>query len=267
MATPILQHLDLGGVSRLQNLPAPAAPTDAARLQDIQSAVEGIAWKDSVRVRAGTNVNLASPGASVDGITMSAGDRFLAAAQTAAAENGIYIWNGAAVAASRSLDANTSDELEGAVVTVEEGTSAGATFRQTAVNFTIGSGSVTWTAFGTAAPSASTTTAGIVELADQTETDAGTDGARAVTPLGLASWPNRMRQFVQNIGDGSATQIDVTHNFNTRDLEVQVWETGGSFRRVDAGLEISLFSVNVVRCNFASAPAAAAYRVVVQAKG
>lgn len=267
MATSILQHLDLGGVSRLQNLPAPAAGTDAARLQDIQSAVEGIAWKDSVRVRAGSNVNLASPGASIDGIAMSAGDRFLAAAQTASAENGIYIWNGSAVTASRSLDANTSDELEGAVVTVEEGTSAGSTFRQTSVNFTIGSGAVSWTAFGTAAPAASTSTAGIVELADQTETDTGTDSTRAVTPAGLAAWPNRMRQFVQNIGDGSATQIDVTHNFNTRDLEVQVWETSGSFRRVDAGLEISLPTVNSCRFNFAAAPGAAAYRVVIQAKG
>ena len=51
---------------------------------------------------------------------MVAADRFLAKNQTAPAENGIYIWNGAAVAATRALDANTAAELEQAIVTVED---------------------------------------------------------------------------------------------------------------------------------------------------
>ena len=48
-------------------------------------------------------------------LTMVAGDRFLAKDQTTASENGIYVWNGAAVAATRAADANTAAELEQAV--------------------------------------------------------------------------------------------------------------------------------------------------------
>ena len=62
----------------------------------------------------------------------------LVRAQTSGAENGIYVWNGAATPMTRALDASTFDELEQATTTVEEGTSAGTTYRQTAVNGTLG---------------------------------------------------------------------------------------------------------------------------------
>lgn len=48
-----------------------------------------------------------------------------------------------------------------------------------------GAGNTGWVAVGTSA--ATTTSSGIVELADNTETQTGTDAARAVTPAGLAS--------------------------------------------------------------------------------
>jgi len=96
---------------------------------------------------------------------------------------------------TRSLDASTSAELEQAVTTVEEGTSAGATFRQTTINFTLDSGSVTWTSFGTAAGAASESTAGIAEIATQGETDTGTDDARFVTPLKLKTASFLIRKF------------------------------------------------------------------------
>ena len=165
MSIKVLQDQDFGSVSKLTNLPAPVGANDAVRLADLNSAVEGLAWKDSCRVATTANLNLAAPGATIDGITMAANDRVLVKAQTAGAENGIYIYNGSAVAATRALDANTAAELEQAVTTVEEGTSAAATFRQTAVNFTLDTTTVTWVAFGTSAPAASETTAGIAELA------------------------------------------------------------------------------------------------------
>jgi len=51
---------------------------------------------------------------------MSSGDRVLVKDQSSIPTNGIYIWNGAAVAMTRANDATTFNELEGAVVTVEE---------------------------------------------------------------------------------------------------------------------------------------------------
>lgn len=99
MSKAILSDLDFGNVARITNLPDATAPQQPATLAQVNAAVEGLAWKDSVRVATTSNINLAAPGASLDGVTMVANDRFLPMAQTTAAQNGIYIWNGAAVPA------------------------------------------------------------------------------------------------------------------------------------------------------------------------
>lgn len=254
-------NLDFAGVARILNLPAPSSDNEPARLADLNSAVEGLAWKDSVRVATQANVSLASPGATIDGVTMTAGDRVLVRAQTTASENGIYIWNGVSVAMTRSLDASTAAELEQAVVTVEEGSSAGATYRQTSVNFTLGTDPVNWTTFGTAAPPASETTAGIAEIATQAETDAGTDDARIVTPAKLANWSGRIRKYTTNVGDGSATNYVITHNLGTRDCTVAVYRNSGAYDVVLTDVEMT--TANTVTLRFASAPSSNAFRVVV----
>ena len=261
MATTVGNSLDFGGVSRILNLPNGASAQEPATVAQLNSAIEGLAWKDSVRVSTQANISLASPGATIDGITMVANDRVLVRAQTTAAENGIYIWNGAAVAMTRSLDASTSDELEQAIVTVEEGTSAGTMFRQTSVNFVLGTGAVNWTTFSTSAPAASETTAGIAEVATQAETDGGADDTRFVTPLKLATWSGRLRKFNQTIGDGTATQFTITHNLNTRDLHVQVNRNVSPWDQVIVDTDFP--TVNTARITFAAAPAANAFRVVV----
>ena len=257
----VQRTLDFGNARKIINLPDGVNPQDAATVAQLNSAVEGLAWKDSARVSTQSNVNLASPGASVDGITMVANDRVLVRAQTAGAENGLYIWNGAAVAMTRSLDASTFSELEQAIVTVEEGTSAGASYRQTAVNGTLGSTTITFVAFGSSAGAASESSSGIAEIATQAETDAGTDDLRFVTPLKLATSPFAARRFAQNIGDGSATSYAVTHNFNTRDVRVEVVRTSGNFDTVL--VEVQRTSVNAVTIIFDTAPASNAFRVLI----
>lgn len=261
MAKAIHSHLDFQNVIRIQNLPDPTAAQEAATKAYVDSTVEGLAWKDSCRVATSANVNLASPGASVDGITMVASDRVLVRAQTAPAENGIYLWNGAAVAMTRAADTSTAAEIEQAVTTVEEGTSAGSTFRQTAVNATLGTTAIAWVAFGTVAPAATETTAGIAEVATQAETDAGTDDARFVTPLKLATYAGRLHAVAAAFGDGSATQYDITHNLNTRDVHVAVYRNSGSFDEILC--DVSRPSVNAVRLNFQTAPTSNQFRCVV----
>lgn len=261
MARAVKTNLDFESTARIQNLPDPAAAQEPATKAYVDAAVEGLAWKDSVRVATQANLSLASPGATIDGITMATSDRVLVRSQTTPTENGIYIWNGAAVPMSRSLDASTFAELEQAVVTVEEGTSAGATFRQTAVNGSIGANNVTWSSFGTAAPAATETTAGIAELATQAEVDAGVDDARIVTPLKLATWAGRLRKGSLNYGDGSATQFDFTHNFNTQDVIAFVRRNASPFDEVICDIEV--ISVNVVRVRHAVAPTANQFRVTV----
>lgn len=260
MAKPVKSDLDFENAAKVINLPDPTAAQDAATKAYVDSAVEGLAWKDSCRVATQGNLNLAAPGATIDGVTMASGDRILVRAQSTGAENGVYIWNGAASPATRSMDCNTAPEMEQAVTTVEEGTSAGSSYRQTSVNFTLDAGSVTWVGFGTSTGSATESTAGISEIATQAETDTGTDDARFVTPLKLATWSGRIRKFSSTFGDGSATQYDITHNFNTNDIQISVY-------RISDGVEIMCDmrrqTVNAVRLNFAAAPATNTLRCVV----
>lgn len=267
MAAPVLSDQDHANVARILNLPDPTLAQHPATKAYVDAAVEGLAWKDSARIGTIANINIASAPATIDGITPAAGDRVLVKDQTAPAENGIRLWNAAGAAMPRAADASTFPELEGAVVGVEEGTNANTTWRQTAVNGTLDTTGVTFTTFGTSAPAASTTVSGIAELATQAEVDTGTDALRIVTPSTLAGYVNRFRMFTATIGDGSATQLDVSHNFATRNVQVQVWETSGLFRNVTGGLEIRLPDTNTVRCVFAAAPASGAYNVVVEAKG
>lgn len=262
MSKPVLSSLDFGGVARVLNLPNGVGAQEPATVAQLNAAVEGISWKASCRVRAASNVSIASPGATIDGVSMAAGDRFLPTAQTAGAENGIYIWNGAAVAATRALDANSAVELEQAVTTIEEGTSAGSSFRQTVVNLTLGTTTITWVAFGTSTPSATETTAGILEVATQAETDAQTSDITWVTPLKLGAWVNKPKRFSQTFGDGSATQFDLTHGLGTVDCHVEVVRVSDG---VSVWCDVTRTSTTVVRLNFLTAPTSSQYRCTVVA--
>lgn len=262
MARPIHTDLDFGGFSRILNLPDPTAAAHAATKQYVDANIEGLGWKDSVRAATTGNIDLASPGASIDGVSLSASDRILVKDQTDAEDNGIYIWNGAATPATRAADMNTAAEFEAAVVTVEEGTTnAGSTWRQTEVNITVGTDDVIFTNFGTAVPSATETVEGKAELATQGETDTGTDDQRIVTPLKLATSKWAAKAHQANVGDGSATQYDITHNFGTRDVIVQVIRNSGNYDEIMC--DISRTDTNTVRLNFSQAPTSNQFRALI----
>lgn len=261
MAKKVLADLDFNNWSRILNLPDPVNAQDAVTKAYTDRAIEGLNFKDSARVATTATINLTSPGATIDGITLASGDRVLVKDHAPAALNGIYIWNGAAVAMTRALDANTANELEAAVVTVEEGTSAGATYRQTAVNFTLDSGAVAFTTFGTSAGAASETTSGIAEIATQAETDTGTDDLRFVTPLKLTNFAGKAKRYAVSIGDGSATSYVVTHNLGTKDVIVNTFYNASTFDEVFCDVQHT--TTNTVTLIFAVAPASNAIRVVV----
>lgn len=261
MAKQVLTNLDFNNQAKITNLVNPTANQDAATKSYVDAAIEGLAAKDNVRVRTASNISLATPGATLDGVTMAVNDRVLVAGQTAQSENGIYIYNGAAVAMTRAADGSTGSELVNAIVPVDEGTSAGTVWRQTAVNITLGTTSIVFIAFGTVAPAASEAVAGIAEIATQAEVDAGTDDLRIVTPLKLATYANKKLKFSQVIGDGSATQFTLTHNLNTRDLQAIVRRESGSYDEVIVDIEFPTVNTCVIR--FAAAPASNAFKAII----
>jgi hypothetical protein len=147
------------GNNKLTNLGAPtAASNDAARIVDVENAVAALNSlfdsKGSVKAATTGNINLSNPGTSTfDGVSLSNGDRLLVRAQTASAENGIYVFNGSAAALTRATDMDAWAEVPGALVAVEEGTTqADQLFLCTAnAGGTLGTTGISWTSVNAAA--------------------------------------------------------------------------------------------------------------------
>jgi hypothetical protein len=106
--------------------------------------------KTPARVASGTNVTISGPGATIDGVTMAAGDRVLLTGQTTGSENGPYTWNGAAVAMTRTVDASVDAHFfRGWEIGVLEGTLyGGSEWRHTTSGtVTVGTTSIVFTRF------------------------------------------------------------------------------------------------------------------------
>ena len=135
---------------KITSLADPTNAQDAATKNYVDSTAQGLDPKGSVRVATQSNLNLSSPGSTIDGITMVSGDRVLVKAQTTASENGIYIYNGSATALTRASDANSTSNLTaGAFVFVEEGSdsSAGYVLQKPAGSYVLGTSSLTFVQF------------------------------------------------------------------------------------------------------------------------
>jgi hypothetical protein len=68
------------------------------------------------------------------------------------------------------------------------------------------------------------------------------------------------RKYAETLG-ASATSYTITHNLGTTDVAVQIFEAATPFAQVEADVQRS--NANAVIINFASAPSAGEYRVVV----
>ena len=264
MSKLVNTNLDFNNVGKIVNLPDPTSAQDAATKNYVDSAIEGLTWKSEVYLAsAGSNINLSAPGASLDGVNFPVGSRFLAKDQSTPAQNGIYIWNGAATPATRALDFNTPAEVYNAVVPV----ASGATNLNTTWVQTVNSGVVvdttplTFQSFGTSAPAATTSVAGIAALATQAEVNAGAVTNKIVTPATLVGSTGVFtKKYAVAFGDGSSTSYAINHNLGTTDIVVNVYVVATGAQLF---CDVTANTTNQVTLAFASAPASNAYRVVV----
>lgn len=70
----------------------------------------------------------------------------------------------------------------------------------------------------------------------------------------------KAKKFAASYGDGAATTIDVTHNFGSRDVAVEVYDNTTPWSRVSPG--IRHHDTNTVRLVHSVAPTSNQYRVV-----
>lgn len=249
--------VDLSG-QRAQNAADGSSATDLVTLQQLQAAIRGLDWKDSVRVAASGNINTASPGASIDGVTMATNDRVLLRGQSTGSQNGIWVWNGAAVAMTRAVDADSNAEVtSGMSVSVEEGTDADKaymlttnapiTLNTTSLSFSILGGGSTAKAAGN----------GLTEDASNYHVGAGNGitvaaDAISVDPSIVA------RKYAADCAATTNPQT-FTHGLGT-DIQVEIWETN---EKVFPDITKAATSGGQVTIDWGSAPTAAQYRVVV----
>lgn len=101
-----------------------AVPTEKAVKTYVDSTSTGLTFKNAVEVAtttAGTLATSFADSSTVDGVTLSTGDRILIKDQSDSSENGVYVV-AATGAPSRATDFDTDEEVAGAVVPVKGGT-------------------------------------------------------------------------------------------------------------------------------------------------
>lgn len=255
----IMNGLDLQS-QKIANLADPSATTDAANKQYVDNVARGLSWKSPVRAASTTNVSLASPGATIDGVTLAANDRLLLKNQTTASENGIWVWTASGSALTRSIDADNNGELApGTSLSVTEGsTNADRVFMIISdAAITIGTTAQTW---GQLAGGTTYTGGNGISVAGSVISAVANTGV-SVTGSGIGIDTSVVaRKFSANLGNGSLTSIAVTHSLGTQDVNVSVRDAASN-----SGVLADWVATdaNTVTLTFAVAPASNAYRVTV----
>lgn len=218
---------------KIVNLSDPTSGQDAATKVYVDNLAQGLKPKQAVRAAttvAGTLASSFENGDVIDGVTLVTGNRILIKNQASSAQNGIYTVN-ASGAPTRATDFDSTspiDEINGAYVAVQEGTTqTGQVFVQQGTVVTIGTDPIVFVFFNSA-------TGANVSLSNLSATAVNVDlnpGADAAVTLGGPS--NRWSTlYVTNINDATSnTAIDISSrllqdsssltvmDFNSRNLQ------------------------------------------------
>lgn len=250
---------------KITTLLDPTTAQDAATKAYVDAAVAGLTWKSSVRAATTVTGTLATAYENadvIDGVTLATGDRILIKDQSTGGENGVYVVN-ASGAPTRATDADSSAELGGMAVWVEEGTANGDTAWTLTTNepITVGTTALNFAQFS--GLGLITAGAGLTKTANTLDVIAGTGMVVNANDIAVLRTDTNGRvplKYAVSFGDGASTSYTITHNLNSLDVIVQVY-------RVSDGVEVvcdaTRATVNTVTLIFAVAPTSNQYRVVV----
>lgn len=243
IATADIPNLDFGKITTgIVPLAQGGTGLNLTKFQDAPSVAHV-----PVRVAVTTNVNIASPGATLDGVSMAANDRVLLTGQTTPSQNGLWVWNTAGSALTRPTDyaaASVVQAFYGMGVEVLQGTANAGTYWyiSTTGAITIDTTSVTFSQSTFSLASGITGQLGVANGGTGSNTAAG-----ARTNLGAAG------VYETTItGNGVAVDFVVTHNLNSSKVDGIV--TDPTANNIEVYPDIEYTSVNTLTVKFSVAP-------------
>ena len=249
----------MGGFTLTGLSATPSASGQAAEyswvLGQIQASAAGIDSKPSVVVVAVANVAALTALQTIDGVTLTAGQRVLLVGQTVAAQNGPY------VVAAGAWTRDTDTVTPAAFFFVEQSTTYGGSQWKVATSgaITLGVTALSIVQFGASssytAGNGLQLTGSVFSVLLPAASGLVASGSGLAIDLTVVA-----RKFSVNVGDGAATSISITHNLGTRDIQVQLYDAA-TFDTVDC--DVVRTSTTQVTLSFAVAPAVSAYRAVV----
>lgn len=193
---------------KITGLSDPSSAQDAATKAYVDASAQGLDPKQSVRVATQSDINLSSPGTTIDGITMASGDRVLVKSQSAGADNGIYVFNGSGSVMTRSIDASSEAKLNGgAFFFIEEGTdsSNGYVLQKPSGSYSLGS-----------------TTLVFVQFSGAGQITAGNGLTKTANTINVVGTSNRITANADSI-DISSTYVGQTSITTLGSIATGVW--------------------------------------------
>jgi hypothetical protein len=270
---------------KITGLGDPTADQDAATKAYVDSVAQGLDVKASViyattaalsaytfsATAGGTLTANANGALSVDGSTPSVTNRILVKNETStnAPYNGIYVVTAVGDGSNpfvltRSTDANISAEVTAGLFTfVEQGstladtgwvltTNNPITLNTTDLVFSQFSGAGTFTA-----GNGINITGNVISAVVEASAGLSLSGSGLAIDTAIV-----VRKYAASIGDGAATSYTVTHNLNTRDVQVTVYDNSSPYAEVV--VDVQHATTSTITVLFSVAPTSNQYRVVVQ---
>ena len=250
---------------KITGLGNPTDDQDAATKYYVDQAVQGLTWKTPVNLIATSNVAMSGSTGTlvIDGDTLTSGEsgyRLLLTAQTTDTENGIWVYtdNGSTYSMARATDANPYTELIGATVFVLEGTTEQGTSWSQQNHYLTSFADQDWVQI--AGVGLYTAGNGINITSMTISADAGTGITVAGSGINIDT-SVVVTKYAANVGDGSNTSYTITHNLNTKDVEVTVYDNSSPYAEVVCDVQHT--STSAITLLFSVAPTSNQYRVVV----
>jgi hypothetical protein len=268
---------------KITNVATPVTSTDAANKQYVDDVAQGLHIHAASLAGTTANLNatysngtsgvgatLTNAGAqaafSTDGVTPSINARILVKDQTTASQNGIYTLTTVGSGSTnwvltRATDFDTAAEMAGGDFTfIDTGTTLANTGWVSIDDVTtVGTDPVVFVQFSGAgtylAGDGLTLTGNVFAVGAGTGISVGADTVSIDTAVVV-------RKYAASVGDGTNTTYTVTHNLNTRDVQVTVYNNSAPYDEVV--VDVQHTSTTAIAVLFSVAPTSNQYRVVVQ---